>query len=70
MAISSAKQVLYTYKRDVVTILNESGTFKELDENLVDEFVLRDRLNHEHPLFPEMFQHRWNFNFLIVFQTM
>lgn len=37
--------------------LNESGVLEELDEHLVDELVLGDGLDHEHPLLPEEPQH-------------
>ena len=39
---------------------DEPGILQELDEDLVDELVLRDGLDHEHPLLPEEPQHRGN----------
>lgn len=43
---------------------NEPGILQELDEDLVDELVLRDGLDHEHPLLSEEPQHRGNFHLL------
>lgn len=43
---------------------NEPGVLQELDEDLVDELVLRDGLDHEHPLLPEEPQHRRHFHHL------
>lgn len=44
--------------------LNESGVLEELDEDLVDELVLGDGLDHEHPLLPEEPQHYGYFHLL------
>lgn len=37
---------------------DEPGTLQELDEDLVDELVLGNGLDHEHPLLPEGLEHR------------
>lgn len=44
--------------------LNESGVLEKLDEDLVDELVLSDGLDHEHPLLPEEPQHHRHFHLL------
>lgn len=44
--------------------LNESGVLEKLDEDLVDELVLGDGLDHEHPLLPEEPQHHRHFHLL------
>ena len=43
---------------------NEPGILQELDEDLVDELVLRNGLDHEHPLLPEESQHRGHLHLL------
>lgn len=48
---------------------NEPGILQELDEDLVDELVLRNGLDHEHPLLPEESQHRGHLHLFVVFQA-
>lgn len=45
---------------------DEPGILQELDEDLVDELVLRDGLDHEHPLLPEEPQHRGHLHLFIM----
>lgn len=49
--------------------LNESGVLEKLDEDLVDELVLSDGLDHEHPLLPEEPQHHRHFHLFIMLQA-
>lgn len=45
---------------------DEPGILQELDEDLVDELVLRDGLDHEHPLLPEESQHCGHLHLFIM----
>lgn len=45
---------------------DEPRILQELDEDLVDELVLRDGLDHEHPLLPEESQHRGHLHLFIM----
>lgn len=49
--------------------LNKSGVLQELDEHLIDKFVLGYGLDHKHSLLPQVSQHHRDVHFFIVLQA-